>query len=647
MPRCADRSFFRRSVTLLYGYQSRGNAIRVITSDSRGPPAFQKAGRRHSLGRLHERYRAMKPKALINWDELVRRLGIRLRLGRDTTTEEHLDVVVARDHRRTNRAGGIAPAGTAGEPIYWLIKEGDAARNRRDWHEAARLYGLVVKAKPSFHHIRVQLGHAYKELGDFDNASVAYRTVMHFTPFDDDLHLQIGHLQKRKGNTRQAAAAYRKSAELNPANTNAVTEYLALAPVLGLPLLLSPSDANEETLAQAHAARVANGKSPRSSLLGPVLAQLSARIAPLVRAELGAALVAELNCDFNEQLLSDELHGRVEEIVARELPERVEAIIARELPERVEAIIARELPERVEAIIARELPERVEAIVAHALAGKQSQVYRPNDIVAGSFPGEYMAASNVLARDFLHSEYEEFCRIFKEPLVLHRKLWEWAFIYERLKKVGVLRPGMRGLGFGVGTEKLPAVFASLGAHITATDAPIGQNWDRSADTSDHKNRLFKPDIIDRESFDGRVSFEYYDMNDISSSHLIDYDFCWSSCSFEHLGSLQHGLDFVINSIERSLKMGGVACHTTELNLSSDDETIGTGPTVFYRKNDLKRLCQILEGRGHWVEPLRIEPGALPPDYFVDVPPYSSNPHLKLLAGSYIVTSVGLVVRRGK
>jgi hypothetical protein len=135
------------------------------------------------------------------------------------------------------------------------------------------------------------------------------------------------------------------------------------------------------------------------------------------------------------------------------------------------------------------------------------------------------------------------------------------------------------------------------------------------------------------------------MNKIPN-HLTDYDFCWSSCSFEHLGTLQHGLDFVVNSVERSLKVGGVACHTTEFNLSSDDQTIETGVSVVYRKRDLEGLSRILQERGHWVEPLRIEPGTLPPDYFVDVPPYLENPHLKLLYDSYVLTSVGLVARRG-
>jgi hypothetical protein len=200
---------------------------------------------------------------------------------------------------------------------------------------------------------------------------------------------------------------------------------------------------------------------------------------------------------------------------------------------RVKAILARELSELVKAILASELPHRVEAVVDRVLATKQARFYRPNDIVAGSAEGEYMAASNTLARDFFHPEFQRFCRLVNSPVWLHRKLWEWAFIYERLRKMGVLRPGTNGLVFGVGTEPLPAVFASLGAHITATDAPVGHNWDRSSDPSDHRNTLFHSDKIDRESFDDRVAFEYCDMNDIPG-HLTDYDFCWSSCSFEHL-----------------------------------------------------------------------------------------------------------------
>jgi len=46
------------------------------------------------------------------------------------------------------------------------------------------------------------------------------------------------------------------------------------------------------------------------------------------------------------------------------------------------------------------------------------------------------------------------------PIMLHRKMWEWLFICESLAERGMLRPGRRGLGFGVGREPLVALFAS-------------------------------------------------------------------------------------------------------------------------------------------------------------------------------------------
>jgi len=73
-----------------------------------------------------------------------------------------------------------------------------------------------------------------------------------------------------------------------------------------------------------------NHKAHGSSLLGSAMARLSARIAPLVRAELSGALITELERHFNERLLS-ELQERVEAIVARELEKR-EVGIDRVLP---------------------------------------------------------------------------------------------------------------------------------------------------------------------------------------------------------------------------------------------------------------------------------------------------------------------------
>ena len=57
----------------------------------------------------------------------------------------------------------------------------------------------------------------------------------------------------------------------------------------------------------------------------------------------------------------------------------------------------------------------------------------------------------------------------KEPPRLHRKLWEFCYIDEALYERGLLAPGETGLGFGVGEEPLPALFASYGCSVVATD----------------------------------------------------------------------------------------------------------------------------------------------------------------------------------
>jgi hypothetical protein len=60
----------------------------------------------------------------------------------------------------------------------------------------------------------------------------------------------------------------------------------------------------------------------------------------------------------------------------------------------------------------------------------------------------------------------------KEKPHFHRKLWEFVYIAQVLYENGFLRDGNRGLCFGVGTEPLPALFASMGCEITATDMDI-------------------------------------------------------------------------------------------------------------------------------------------------------------------------------
>jgi hypothetical protein len=328
------------------------------------------------------------------------------------------------------------------------------------------------------------------------------------------------------------------------------------------------------------------------------------------------------------------LAARVED----QLAVRLQTELARHVNEKLLPEVARRADAEARDAITRQM-------AANPLIG--SQLYLPSPAVDGGRDGDYMATSTPLTRDFLHAKFAEFLGLCGLPPLLHRKLWEWAFIYDRLNHAGMLQPGKRGLGFGVGQEMLPALFASLGVSITATDSPADEeHWADAGQHASIKELLFAPNIISRELFEDRVHFQPCDMRNVPPE-LNGFDFCWSSCCFEHLGTLERGLDFVLHSVEHTLAVGGVACHTTEVNLSSDEATIEAGRDIIYRKRDLLALCRTLEDRGHVVAPLRIEPGELLPDYLVDVPPYRQDVHLKLLIGRFVSTSIGLVIRRGR
>ncbi|MGF6643100.1 hypothetical protein [Paraburkholderia sp. GAS82] len=264
--------------------------------------------------------------------------------------------------------------------------------------------------------------------------------------------------------------------------------------------------------------------------------------------------------------------------------------------------------------------------------------------------GAFMQFSNCTAADFFHPRFQEIRGLISHWFTYHRKLWEWVFIIHHLIESGEVKPGARGLVFGVGSERLPSLFAKMGAAIVATDAPaeIGAaaGWNETGQYSASLDGLWHEKVVDRQTFDRLVTYETCDMNAIPE-HLRGFDFNWSSCCFEHLGDLEAGMQFVINAVEKTLRVGGIAVHTTEFNLSSNDGTVEQGHTVIYRRRDIEELIARLRDRGHEVQELRIAPDAHPLEYYVDMPPYCQEPHLRLMLGLYVATSVGIVVRRGR
>lgn len=292
------------------------------------------------------------------------------------------------------------------------------------------------------------------------------------------------------------------------------------------------------------------------------------------------------------------------------------------------------------------------AAAAASTEASMAQTHRPFvppiERVRTSSTHPFMPYSTCSTDDFLHPRFAEVCERFALRPRLHRKLWEHVFIVHHLTERGMLAPGRRGLGFGVGSEPLPATFATAGATIVATDAPaetaIRNGWQESNQFALGAEELSNPGICDPGTFRSLVSYRTVDMNAIPND-LDGFDFCWSACCFEHLGSLRDGTDFVIESVERCLAPGGVAVHTTEFNLSSNLETLESPALSLYRHRDLAALVAELERRGHTVSPLTIAPDTHVLDHFVDLPPYHGDLHLKLELAGYATTSVGLVITK--
>lgn len=243
-----------------------------------------------------------------------------------------------------------------------------------------------------------------------------------------------------------------------------------------------------------------------------------------------------------------------------------------------------------------------------------------------------------------HPRFRRWTETMNHRMMFHRKLWEWCYTLDALDRGRVMRPGARALGFGVGTEAIPAVLASTGVEVVATDQPADGAglW---AETNQHASSLaalVRDDICPRGTFDRLVTFRPVDMRAIPDD-LRGFDAVWSSCCFEHLGSPQAGLDFVLASMD-CLRPGGLAVHTTEFDVHPTDEVVELGDTVLYRRQELARLARLLRQRGHHLQCNFRLPAEHPHDRHEDSEPYGEV-HMRVRLGSTAATSFGFIVRK--
>ncbi len=245
------------------------------------------------------------------------------------------------------------------------------------------------------------------------------------------------------------------------------------------------------------------------------------------------------------------------------------------------------------------------------------------------------------ATQFIDPHYHRIVALLPQFPKFHRKQWEYVYIIRALEQFGMLVPGKRGLGFGCGKEPLAGVMVNHGLDVMVTDIPpvvADSNWGtRSVMDSYYEG------LCPRERYAEHVQFRSIDMNHIPDD-LGTYDFVWSCCALEHLGSLQAGMDFIVNA-NKCLQPGGIAIHTTEFNVGSDDETLDLPNLALYRRQDFLKLQTRLQESGCSLLPLNFATGTAGPDLHIDLPPYEWTWHLKVMIERFTVTSFGLVVAK--
>ncbi|MBE7618837.1 methyltransferase domain-containing protein [Komagataeibacter sp. FXV2] len=274
-------------------------------------------------------------------------------------------------------------------------------------------------------------------------------------------------------------------------------------------------------------------------------------------------------------------------------------------------------------------------------------------------PGSKLCTQEDIASDWSRYWSSE----LKLPVVFHRKLWEYTYLLQALHASGNIAPGRVGLGFGCGLEPIASYLASRDVKATITDLPPEHQrvagWASSNEYVETLEKAHVADLVDREQFIRMVSHRHVDMNAIPDD-LSGFDFCWSVCALEHLGSIQQGLDFIEASL-RTLRPGGTAVHTTEFNINPEGPTIDNWMTVLFQRKHIEGLVQKLESQGHTVAPLDFSAGSQPMDQFIDIPPWNDDllgpvmgqldmrrnaNHLKLSVDGFVVTCFAITITKG-
>jgi SAM-dependent methyltransferase len=234
----------------------------------------------------------------------------------------------------------------------------------------------------------------------------------------------------------------------------------------------------------------------------------------------------------------------------------------------------------------------------------------------------------------------------------HRKQWEFAAIFLSLQQHGMLDKNKVGLSMGGGKELLLYAIAQHIEQLLVTDLyDTETTWD-CAKTGDPDEFLKTnmPFPVDT----GKFQALRMDMRDLKFPEK-SFDFCYSSCAIEHIGSREDFLQH-FNEVARVLKDDGVYVLTTEVHYGS--ETIPDPNNHVFSLEYLRNLFS----DSHLVPEFEFDAHITQHEINYPVPGnirhlsyagksslsgllFQEYPHIQLLRGKYPFTSGLFVLRK--
>lgn len=193
--------------------------------------------------------------------------------------------------------------------------------------------------------------------------------------------------------------------------------------------------------------------------------------------------------------------------------------------------------------------------------------------------------------------------------------WRSVYIFQTLRRYGMLEAGARALGIGAATHPLPAALAGHGIEVVATG------------TSDEALRAATTDPHSTDAAAGQVTYRRVDIAGLPGD-LANFDMLWSDEVTANLESVAAGISFIEASIG-CLRPGGLAVHVVPYDPRQAPREHYPASLCF-RRPDVERLALILISRAFEVAQIKLDSRA--PLRRAD----------GMLAGA---TSFGLIVRR--